>query len=225
MLQIIYAPSLLLFLQKVKLHIGGAGIYSSMKDYLTLLRHLLQIKGKEVSLIPLFFLLYSTFFSKVGKTPPNPIVSAKTVEKLFTPALPLSAIPSLDFFMSGLGIPTGNQWSTALALRTQDLPERRKKGSAHCTFILFSLTIFFLFFLSFFFFFGSLVMHISLNCVHCYQGLVGLEHSDIQIPRRVLLPFLRRKFHPPRMEDFSRCMKNASGFCIPISRKDRMNNR
>ena len=72
MFQIIYAPSLLLFLQKVKLHIGGAGIYSSMKDYLTLLRHLLQIKGKEVSLIPPFFsalyiYIYNFFFQKSEK--------------------------------------------------------------------------------------------------------------------------------------------------------------
>ena len=70
--------------------------------------------------------------------PPNPILSAKTVEeKIFAPALPLSAIPSLDFFVSGLGVPAGNQWGNALALRTEDLPERRKKGSAYCAFILF----------------------------------------------------------------------------------------
>ena len=70
--------------------------------------------------------------------PPNPILSAKTVEeKIFAPALPLSAIPSLDFFVSGLGVPAGNQWGNALALRTEDLPERRKKGSAYCMFILF----------------------------------------------------------------------------------------
>ena len=36
--------------------------------------------------------------------------------------------------MSGLGVPAGNQWGNALALRTEDLPERRKKGSAYCMF-------------------------------------------------------------------------------------------
>jgi CubicO group peptidase (beta-lactamase class C family) len=43
----------------------------------------------------------------------------------------LTAIPSLDFFVSGLGVPAGNQWGTALALRTEDLFEKRKKGSAY----------------------------------------------------------------------------------------------
>ena len=105
-----------------------------MKDYLAVLRHLLQIKGKEVSSPHIF---KKNLFSKVGKTPPNPILSAKTVEKIFEPALPLSAIPSLDFFVAALGVPAGNQWGTALSLRTEDLPERRKKGSAYCTFIIF----------------------------------------------------------------------------------------
>ena len=39
--------------------------------------------------------------------------------------------------MSGLGVPAGNQWGNSLALRTEDLHERRKKGSAYCVFILF----------------------------------------------------------------------------------------
>ena len=120
----------------MKLHLGGVGLYGSIKDYLILLRHILLIKGKEV--IPLFFWFIQLYlFQKVGKTPPNPILSAKTVEEIFTPALPFPAIPSLDFFVSGLGVPAGNQWGNSLALRTEDLPERRKKGSAYCAFILF----------------------------------------------------------------------------------------
>jgi hypothetical protein len=29
----------------VRAHLGGVGLYASQKDYLTVLRHLLQIKG------------------------------------------------------------------------------------------------------------------------------------------------------------------------------------
>jgi len=95
---------------RVKLHFGGVGLYSSMKDYLTLLRHLLRIKA--------------------GKTLPNAILSARTVQEIFTPALTPTAVTSLDLFAADLGTPPGNQWSTALALRTEDWPEGRKKGSA-----------------------------------------------------------------------------------------------
>lgn len=31
----------------VRLHLGGVGMYSSMRDYLKILRHILQIHGKE----------------------------------------------------------------------------------------------------------------------------------------------------------------------------------
>ena len=82
----------------MKLHLGSVGLYSSMKDYLTLLRHLLQIKGKEFEVSSSLFI--QLLFFKLGKTPPNPILSAKTVEEIFAPALPLSAMPSLDFFVS-----------------------------------------------------------------------------------------------------------------------------
>ena len=117
---------------KVKLHFGGIGLYSSMKDYLTLLRHLLQIKCKLSHSLP-YFHFYPTLFL-AGKTPPNSIVSAKTFQEIFTPTLPSSALTSLGFYVSFFGVPAGNQWGTALALRTEDWPERRKKGSAYCTF-------------------------------------------------------------------------------------------
>ena len=74
-----------------------------------------------------------------GKTLPNAILSAKTVQEIFTPALSSSGANSLDSLVGGLGIPPGNQWSSALALRTQDWPEKRKKGSAYCMFIVSSV--------------------------------------------------------------------------------------
>ena len=76
-------------------------------------------------------LLYLTL-SLVGKAPPNPIVSARTVQEIFTPALTPTGATSLDLFVANLGTPPGNQWSTALGLRTEDWPQARKKGSAFC---------------------------------------------------------------------------------------------
>ncbi|KAF8801687.1 beta-lactamase [Phlegmacium glaucopus] len=115
---------------RVKLHLGGTGLYSSMKDYLTLLRHLLQIKGKEEFFASSPSAISPTTLFLAGKTPPNSILSPRTVEEIFTPTLPSSAVTSLDFFLSFLGIPAGNQWSSALALRTEDWPGGYKKGSA-----------------------------------------------------------------------------------------------
>lgn len=37
----------LLSLQIANVHFGGVGVYMSLKDYLTILRHLLQIKGNH----------------------------------------------------------------------------------------------------------------------------------------------------------------------------------
>jgi hypothetical protein len=62
----IYPPTP--FFCKVRLNLGGIGIYSSINDYLTLLRHLLQIKGKEGIFTPQFFsALFSLLFPKSAK--------------------------------------------------------------------------------------------------------------------------------------------------------------
>jgi len=90
---------------KVRVLLGGVGLYSSMRDYLKLLRHLLQINaGREV---------------------PNAILKAETVHSIFMPASPEKGIKSLSKFM---GI-EGASWSTALAVCTKDLPSRRRSGS------------------------------------------------------------------------------------------------
>ncbi|KAF5325468.1 hypothetical protein D9619_009744 [Psilocybe cf. subviscida] len=90
---------------KVKVLLGGAGMYSSMKDYLKILQHLLQIK--------------------VNYPIENPLFSQETVEQIFTPALTEQGSKSL----SGFSMSPGTQWGTALAICTEDLPQRRRKGS------------------------------------------------------------------------------------------------
>jgi len=153
---------------KVKLHFGGIGLYSSMKDYLTLLRHLLQIKGEEE--FHLHFLTFMLHYVCIiaGKPLPNAILSARTVQEIFTPTLPSSAVTSLDLFLSFFGVPPGNQWGTALALRTEDQPESRKKGSAYCTF----------WWLDSFFHILHPLSSLPLMCL-LWQGLVGLGPLDI----------------------------------------------
>lgn len=90
-------------------------------------------KVKEINSFPhLNFCLHPSMISLAGKIPPKSIVSAKTVQELFTPTLPESALKSLESTLSFFGIPAGNQWGTALALRTEDWPGQRKKGSAYC---------------------------------------------------------------------------------------------
>lgn len=73
MLSNLLFPPYALF-RKVKLRFGGAGLYSSIKDYLTLLRHLLQIKGKEVSSLTslIFCFIQLLFQSWKSTTKPNP---------------------------------------------------------------------------------------------------------------------------------------------------------
>jgi len=91
---------------KVRFFPGGVGLYSSMRDYLKLLRHLMQINaGREV---------------------PNAILTAETVHDIFKPVLPEKGIKSLsEMIMS-----ENTSWSTALAVCTTDLVGRRRKGSA-----------------------------------------------------------------------------------------------
>ncbi|KDR77244.1 hypothetical protein GALMADRAFT_246540 [Galerina marginata CBS 339.88] len=90
---------------KVRLHLGGIGMYSSMRDYLKLLRHLMQINA--------------------GRSVKNAILKQETVRQIFIPTLPEAGSKSLSDF----NMVPGTQWGTALAIATQDWPRRRKKGS------------------------------------------------------------------------------------------------
>ncbi|KAJ6508938.1 beta-lactamase/transpeptidase-like protein [Mycena sanguinolenta] len=92
--------------EKTNVHFGGVGLYSSLKDYLALLRHLLQIKAG---------------------TAVNPILSATSVGALFEPTL---NVPAANTLAKMLGMPEGSvQFSTGQMLTTADVPGRRKKGT------------------------------------------------------------------------------------------------
>ncbi|KAJ7168539.1 beta-lactamase [Mycena filopes] len=91
----------------VRVHMGGAGLYGSQKDYLALLRHLLQIK--------------------VGTAiPGTPMLSRASVESMFAPSLPPAGAASFG----SLSDPEGKaQFGLGLAVNTVDMSERRKSGS------------------------------------------------------------------------------------------------
>ncbi|KAF6754616.1 beta-lactamase [Ephemerocybe angulata] len=90
---------------------GGSTLLSSSRDYLTLLRHLLQLHS--------------------GKKPFAPaILSKESVLKLFTPSLEPAAQGSFQAFL-GPALPApGIQWSNGQAVITADWPGMRKAGSA-----------------------------------------------------------------------------------------------
>ncbi|RXW19284.1 hypothetical protein EST38_g6573 [Candolleomyces aberdarensis] len=83
----------------------GIGSYSSMRDYLTLLRHVLRLKA--------------------GLPVDKPLISQKSAESLFQPTLTPAGSKALDH--GGL---KNLQFSTGVALTTEDWPGMRKKGSA-----------------------------------------------------------------------------------------------
>ncbi|KAF8065112.1 beta-lactamase/transpeptidase-like protein, partial [Lyophyllum atratum] len=91
--------------EQVHLHMSGVGLHCSMKDYLTLLRHILQIHAG---------------------TAINPILTSGSVQTFFQPTLTPLGVQALDDWVGK----KGNQYSTALALKTVDTPGRRRKGSA-----------------------------------------------------------------------------------------------
>lgn len=90
---------------KVQLHFGGAGLYASLRDYLTLLRHVLQIQA--------------------GRPVLNPILKADTVNSFFVPTLTEEGAKSL---ISRFSTPAISH-STALGVTTEDWPGKRRKGS------------------------------------------------------------------------------------------------
>ncbi|KAJ7018822.1 beta-lactamase/transpeptidase-like protein [Mycena alexandri] len=91
---------------KLRMNYGGMGLYASQKDYLTLLRHLLQIKAGTAA---------------------TPILSLASVEALFTPTLPAAGAASLSQF---LRLPPGSvQYSCGFFVTIMDFPGLRKKGT------------------------------------------------------------------------------------------------
>ncbi|KAJ7826318.1 beta-lactamase/transpeptidase-like protein [Mycena leptocephala] len=74
----------------VRVHLGGVGLYASQKDYLTLLRHLLQIKAGTAT---------------------SPLLSRASVDSMFLPTLPPAGAATLSGFLPiidpHLGVPAG----------------------------------------------------------------------------------------------------------------------
>ena len=114
----------------VSRHMGGVGLYISLRDYLKLLRHILQIHGERGD-----FWFHQSLYSHImpisaGKAT-NPILKPESVSSLFVGASTEAGIKNLDLFT--ISAPTkGNSWSTALAVSSVDAPWGRKKGSAFC---------------------------------------------------------------------------------------------
>ncbi|KAF9045341.1 beta-lactamase/transpeptidase-like protein [Panaeolus papilionaceus] len=91
--------------ESLKIHLAGVGVYTSLRDYLALLRHLLQIHAG---------------------TAKNPIAKRETVLSMFEPVLNRNGASSVEIFLNHPHC----QWSTALAVCSADWAEGRKRGSA-----------------------------------------------------------------------------------------------
>ncbi|KAF8893006.1 beta-lactamase/transpeptidase-like protein [Infundibulicybe gibba] len=91
---------------KVHLRFGGVGLFSTRREHLTILRHLLQISAG---------------------TAKNPILSAQSVASLFEPSLPDAGVDSIGkrFPIPGMKW----QWSTALCVNCNDWDGKRRKNS------------------------------------------------------------------------------------------------
>ncbi|KAF9522165.1 beta-lactamase/transpeptidase-like protein [Crepidotus variabilis] len=97
---------------KVFCHLGGVGMYSSARDYLKLLRHLLEI-NKGVA--------------------QNPIISASTLSSIFQPALSDKGQRSLGLICQRDPYMPQDEghwsWSNVFSVSLQDWPGRRRKGT------------------------------------------------------------------------------------------------
>ncbi|PPQ71677.1 hypothetical protein CVT24_007830 [Panaeolus cyanescens] len=91
--------------EEMKIHLAGVGVYTSLRDYLKLLRHLLQI---------------------YAGTAINPIAKREAVLSMFEPALSQEGASALEMFLNHPHC----QWSSALGVCSADWAEGRKRGSA-----------------------------------------------------------------------------------------------
>ncbi|KAK7033428.1 beta-lactamase/transpeptidase-like protein, partial [Favolaschia claudopus] len=118
---------------KVTVNLGGVGLYGSQKDYLTILRHLLQINGNIRS--P-FGILHSNKALKksLAGSATTPILSRASVNKLFEPSIPHTAEAQLfgilKAFQPHFNFQSGaTQFGAGLCLNTADIPGMRRNGS------------------------------------------------------------------------------------------------
>ncbi|KAK7065095.1 beta-lactamase/transpeptidase-like protein [Favolaschia claudopus] len=94
---------------------GGGGLYGSLKEYLTILRHLLQIKAGTVMTT-------------------TPLLSQTSVESMFSPSLTstgaIEACKKFKVFLPHLAVPAAEgQFGNGLFVNTEDVPGRRRKGT------------------------------------------------------------------------------------------------
>ncbi|KAF6748051.1 beta-lactamase [Ephemerocybe angulata] len=99
--------------KEVLFAIGGMGAYSTLPDYVTLLRHLLRIEaGKQVAV---------------------PVLKRETVKGMFKPQLSAQGAAPVDALLKMIDATNpnwdGTNFSTAVALTTKDWPGLRKAGS------------------------------------------------------------------------------------------------
>ncbi|KAF8893002.1 beta-lactamase/transpeptidase-like protein [Infundibulicybe gibba] len=90
---------------KVRLRFGGGGLFSTRREYLTILRHLLQISAGAAK---------------------NPILGAQSVASLFEPN-PVDAGAIIAQIYPDPGAQW--QWSTGLCVNTNDCDGKRRKNS------------------------------------------------------------------------------------------------
>ncbi|TFK28558.1 beta-lactamase/transpeptidase-like protein [Coprinopsis marcescibilis] len=106
------APVIQRYPEQVRVTLGGVGAYSTLPDYLTILRHLLQIEA--------------------GRNVRNAVLKRKTVQELFKPQLKsdvtLGLEQLLDLISPNINFENPN-WSTTFAVTTKDLRGGRPKGS------------------------------------------------------------------------------------------------
>ncbi|KAF5325015.1 hypothetical protein D9619_009571 [Psilocybe cf. subviscida] len=88
----------------LKVFLGGIGIYSTMRDYLTFLSHILRAKAGKAS---------------------NPILGVDTIERMFTPQIDKGSASNVVGFTGWPNVSFGD----GLCLATEDWPGRRRKGS------------------------------------------------------------------------------------------------
>ena len=112
--------------------LGGIGIYSTLTDYLALLRHLLLAKGAFPSpstlLLSFTHSLTHLLYLIPDGNAPTPILSAASVALLFAPSVPEGATAPISEFS---GMPDC-QFGYGLCIATTDWEGRRRKGAGFC---------------------------------------------------------------------------------------------
>ncbi|KAF7374586.1 hypothetical protein MSAN_00343200 [Mycena sanguinolenta] len=118
----------------VRVHMGGGGLYGSQKDYLTILRHLLQIQGTHPTTSCYLHTLIKIPNYLLAGTATNPILSRASVDSMFEPTLPPAGADTLDGAISSFApylgqLPNTAQFGRGVYVNTEDIPGKRRKGS------------------------------------------------------------------------------------------------